>query len=70
VLASGQVTQSDQLSIELVTPLGNPPVVRLNWPSKATTLPPEAYAETASRIMRVLARASTELARIKASRRL
>jgi hypothetical protein len=36
------------------------------WPAKATPLRPEAYADTAAKIMRVVARASIELAAVRA----
>ena len=32
VLASGPITNSDQLVIELVTPPDAPPVIRIRWP--------------------------------------
>jgi hypothetical protein len=37
------------------------------WPAKATPVRPDAYADCAAKIMRVVARASIEIARIKRS---
>ncbi len=67
VLATGPITPDATLNIELVDTPHMPQVVLIVWPVKPTHVRPQAYAETASRIMRVLARASTELARKRAS---
>jgi hypothetical protein len=64
-LASGQITASDTIVVELVTSAHTPPIVLIHWPVKATTVGPAAYADTASKIMRILARANIELARIR-----
>jgi hypothetical protein len=47
-----------------------PAVVRIAWPNAPTITAPARYNEVASTAMRLLAEASTTLARIKASRRL
>jgi hypothetical protein len=47
-----------------------PAVVRILWPTAATITTPAHYLEVASAAMRLLAEASTTLARIRASRRL
>jgi hypothetical protein len=70
-LSSGAIKQSgDQLTVELVEPADMPPVVRIVWPTAPTITTPARYTEVASTAMRLLAEASTTLARIKASRRL
>jgi hypothetical protein len=70
-LASGPITRSgDTIVIELITPDGMPSVVRIVWPAAPTITPPGRYNEVASTAMRLLAEASTTLARLKASRRL
>ena len=67
-LAEGAITQSDYLVIELVAPQGHPQMITIGWPAQATPVRPAAYAETASKIMRIVARANIELARLKISR--
>jgi hypothetical protein len=67
-LASGQVNH-DHLSVELVEPDNMPAAVRIVWPTAPTITTPARYNEVASTAMRLLAEASTTLARIKASRR-
>jgi hypothetical protein len=71
VLASGAITRSgDTLSIELIQPDSMPAVVRIAWPAAPTITTPGRYNEGASTAMRLLAEASTALARLKASKRL
>ena len=71
VLASGPITRSgDTLSIELHQPDSLPAAVRIVWPTAPTFTTPARYNEVASTAMRLLAEASTMLARIKASKRL
>jgi hypothetical protein len=47
-----------------------PAVVRIVWPTAATITTPTRHLEVAAAAMKLLAEASTTLARIKASRRL
>ena len=65
-LASGQITKADRITVELYQPADSPTFVLVRWPVKATPIPPVLYAETAARVMKVLAAANVELA---ASRR-
>ena len=70
-LASGALNRSgDTLTIELIQPDSMPAVVRIVWPQQPTITTPARYNEVASAAMRLLAEASTMLARIKASKRL
>jgi hypothetical protein len=70
VLASGQISRSgDAITIELIQPDSMPAVVRIVWPTAPTITTPTRYNEVASTAMRLLAEASTTLARIKASKR-
>ena len=66
VLASGQVTRADRLTIELHQPTDNPPVIMINWPlAPSVTDPnPKALASIATSIVRILAEAQARLARI------
>jgi hypothetical protein len=67
-LARGHITTADELSIQLIEPADSPSVIMIVWPAKATPARPDAYADCAAKIMRVVARASIELAAIKAKR--
>ena len=70
ILSSGPINGADTLTIELIQPERMPAVVRIAWPTAATITTPAHYLEVASGAMRLLAEASTNLARIRASRRL
>jgi hypothetical protein len=69
-LAHGQIAAADELSVQLIQPDSMPAVVRIVWPTAATITTPARYNEVASAAIRLLAEASTTLARIKASKRL
>jgi hypothetical protein len=69
-LSHGPINGADSISVELIAPDANPPVVRIVWPNAPTITTPARYNEVASTAMRLLAEASTMLARIKASKRL
>jgi hypothetical protein len=67
-LARGFITAADELSIQLIEPADSPSVIMIVWPTKATPVRPDAYADCAAKIMRIVARGSIELAAIKARR--
>ena len=68
---SGTINQSgDTLSVELVEPADAPPAVLIRWPAAPTITTAARYNEVASTAMKLLAEASTTLARIKAGKRL
>jgi hypothetical protein len=70
-LSTGTINASgDTLSVELVEPADAPPAVLIRWPAAPTITTPARYNEVASTAIRLLAEASTTLARIKASKRL
>jgi hypothetical protein len=70
-LAGGAINQSgDTLSVELVEPADAPPAVLIRWPAAPTITTAARYNEVASTAMKLLAEASTTLARIKAGKRL
>jgi hypothetical protein len=69
-LAHGKITAADEVSVQLIQPHSMPAVVRIVWPTAATITTPARYLEVASAAIRLLAEASTTLARIKASKRL
>ena len=70
ILSSGPINGADTLTIEVIQPDCMPAMVRIVWPTAATITTPAHYLEVASAAMRLLAEASTTLARIRASRRL
>ena len=69
-LASGQITPTDSITVELIEADETPTVVIVRWPLKPTVMHPRRFPDTAAVIVRLFAEASTMLARIKASRRL
>jgi hypothetical protein len=70
-LAGGTISASgDTIEVVLVQPADNPSVIMIRWPDASTITTPSRYNEVASTAMRLLAEASTMLARIKASKRL
>ena len=70
ILSSGPIDGADTLTIELIQPGSMPAVVKIVWPTAATITTLADYLQVASAAMRLLAEASTTLARIRASRRL
>jgi hypothetical protein len=70
-LASGAINASgDTIEVILVQPVDNPSVIMIRWPDAPTITAPARYNEVASTAMRLLAEASTTLARLKANKRL
>ena len=70
-LASGAINASgDTIEVILVQPVDNPSVIMIRWPDAPTITTPARYNEVASTAMRLLAEASTTLARLKANKRL
>jgi hypothetical protein len=70
VLAECQLTAFSTISIELVEANETPAVVVITWPGKATMLHPRLFPDVAAQIARAFAQAATELASIRARRRL
>ena len=67
VLASGQITNQDEITIALVEPAdGTPLLVRGHWPLRPTTSAATHYPAVAAAITRIIAESVTALARIKA----
>lgn len=58
------------IEVLLVQPSDSPTVIMIRWPDAPTITATARYNEVASAAMRLLAEASTTLARIKASNRL
>jgi hypothetical protein len=71
VLASRTINRSgDLVTVELIQRDSMPAAVRIVWPTAPTITTPARYNEVASTAMRLLAEASTTLARIRARKRL
>jgi hypothetical protein len=67
-LARGDINAADELFVELIKPADMPAMIRITWPPQPTVVQPARFADTASFIVRLFARASTELTRIRARR--
>ena len=67
VLATGQITNHDEITIALVEPAdGTPVLVRVHWPLRPTTAAATHYPAVAAAIVRIIAESATALARHKA----
>jgi hypothetical protein len=64
-LASGQITTTDSVKIELVEADETPAVVIVTWPSKASVLHPHRFPTAADVCARTFAAAVVRLASIK-----
>ena len=66
-LASGQITNHDEITIALVEPAdGRPPLVRVHWPLRPTAAAATHYPAVAAAIVRIIAESATALTRHKA----
>jgi hypothetical protein len=69
-LASGQVTNHDKLTIELIEPPDLPTIIRIGWPDKPSMCPPAQFDQAVAAAMRILSKAVVELAALKVRKRL
>jgi hypothetical protein len=69
-LASGQLTGTEMITLELIQAGERPAVVVVRWPSKPTVIHPRRFADVAAMVARLFAEAATRLAAIKRERRL
>jgi hypothetical protein len=69
-LASGQITNTDELVVELVEQLNLPPLIAIKWPAKATVCTPAQLDAVVATTMRLLANSVVELAAIKVWKKL
>jgi hypothetical protein len=65
VLAEGDITRTDHLVIELVDTGDTPQMILVRWPDHPTVVQPRRYTDAAVKAMRLLARASIELTRLR-----
>jgi hypothetical protein len=75
ILAQGHINLSDEITITLVEPdnepalvTDQPPRIVIEWPPHSSVTVPRKYNDVAAATMKILAAASTELARIKAGK--
>jgi hypothetical protein len=66
-LASGHITNYDEITVILIEPTdGTPALVRVHWPLRPTTAATTHYPAVAAAIVRILAESATALTRHKA----
>ena len=68
-LASGQITDTEAITIILSEPDDMPSSVIIHWPEKSTVVNPRRFRDTAATVARMFSEAHIALARIKARRR-
>jgi hypothetical protein len=67
-LASGQITNSDAISVILSEPDHIPASVVVHWPTKPTVIDPKSFGDSASIVVKLFADAHIALASLKARR--
>ena len=65
-LASGQITPTDMLLVELQEPTDFPPSIMITWPQVPSVVDPRRFGATANAVARLMATAITTLAQIRA----
>jgi hypothetical protein len=70
VLAEGDITRTDRIAVELVTPNGMPAIVRITWPEQLSVVDPKLFGDTAAAVVKLFSAAHVELARRRARRHL
>jgi hypothetical protein len=69
-LASGQITPSEAITVELVEADQTPAVVIVKWPTKASIIHPRRFPEVAATLASLASESHIALAHIKAGRKL
>jgi hypothetical protein len=69
-LSSGNLNGSDRLTVELIEPIGKPPIIAIIWPPKPTVCTPAQFDQVVATAMRLLSSAVVELAAIRVHRKL
>jgi hypothetical protein len=69
-LASGAITATESIVVELVEADETPTVVIVRWPAKPTVLYPRRFTFAADNAARIFAAAAVRLAQIRRDRRL
>jgi hypothetical protein len=68
-LASGQITPTDTLLVELHEPDEFPASILITWPQAPSVVDPQRFGATANAVARLMATAITKLAEIRAFKR-
>jgi hypothetical protein len=68
-LVTGQITNTDSITVELIESDENPAVGIITWPAKPSVIHPRRFPDTAATLAKLFAEAATTLAGIKARRR-
>jgi hypothetical protein len=66
-LASGQITPTDTLLVELHEPDEFPASILITWPQAPSVVDPQRFGATANAVARLMATAITKLAQIRAN---
>ena len=66
ILASGQITPTDALRVELQEPEEFPATILIIWPQAPSVIDPRRFGATANAVARLMATAITRLAEIRA----
>ena len=66
ILASGQITPTDTLLVELREPDAFPATILIIWPAAPSVFDPRRFGATANAVARLMATAITKLAEIRA----
>jgi hypothetical protein len=66
ILASGQITPTDTLLVELREPDEFPSAIFITWPQAPTVVDPRRFGATANAVARLMATAITTLAQNRA----
>jgi hypothetical protein len=66
ILASGQISPTDALLVQLREPDEFPASVLIIWPQAPSAVDPRKFDATANAVARLMARAITKLANIRA----
>jgi hypothetical protein len=67
-LASGQITTTDALRVELQEPDEFPATILIIWPQAPSVVDPRRFGATANAVARLMATAITSLAQIRANK--
>jgi hypothetical protein len=65
-LASGQITSTDALRVELQEPDEFPASIWIIWPQAPSVIDPRRFSATANTVARIMATSITTLAQIRA----
>jgi hypothetical protein len=64
-LATGQITDNDKLTIELIEPPDLPAIIRIRWPDKPSLCRPTQFDQAVAAAMRIRSNAVVGLAAVR-----